>query len=552
MENETANDAGCLVLTGHHSRTRIVLMANGTGGALTLAVKQGGAGGTSVRQSPFQKLQFFSLSTLAEHGGGGAPANCALGIKNGVVTLYHYAKIYLGTPVLRLRFEPKTRGWFLLEDATGDTATGGRPLAASEDIERPPLEKLLARTGADGEASALPPPPPPRDIPAAVLPPPPEEDEFGKSLDAEEARLEFAPFATGAVPRARDVAWEEIYAGGEDEFIAGTAALTAALHEFARDGFYGIEPPTLFPERREAWGKTLACSANGRPVWFIGDLHGDFAALRLATDFARRYERARHGAPPVLFFLGDFIDDGPCSVEVVAWLLAAARGVEPATGDGTKVLAVAGNHDEALVFDEERQCFDSTVVPADFHVALNGAAGALHPFGHAALRLFRRLPRMVFLDSTVLVAHGGVPCADYLPRLRSRADLNSPEALQDFVWTRLHETLPLKTPNRRVQGPCAGYRDFNRFIALAARPEILGATPQLFLRGHDHVPDNWRHFAKYTRCKVLTVNAMCRDIRNAPDTLRQPVITRWTPAAGNAPDAPLDVTVFRLPVPPAA
>lgn len=75
----------------------------------------------------------------------------------------------------------------------------------------------------------------------------------------------------------------------------------------------------------------------------IGDIHGDLASLRLL--FERLPEL---GADDTVVFLGDYIDRGPDSAGVVAWV-RGLMATSPA-----KIVALRGNHEDAWlqVIDE--------------------------------------------------------------------------------------------------------------------------------------------------------------------------------------------------------
>jgi serine/threonine protein phosphatase 1 len=68
----------------------------------------------------------------------------------------------------------------------------------------------------------------------------------------------------------------------------------------------------------------------------VGDIHGDLAALRLL--FERLPELT---ADDTVVFLGDYIDRGPDSAGVVAWV-RAFQATSPA-----RVIALRGNHEDA-------------------------------------------------------------------------------------------------------------------------------------------------------------------------------------------------------------
>jgi len=544
-----------IVLTGSASGRRVRFLAEPDGSTLMVM-----GGGAAVGGVPLGvKFEMLELRDTA-----GAPASCAVNRDaTGAVIFYYFEKVYLATPLFRLRFDDGVGRWCLYDAAGGTEVLFERKAL----LDFPPLESLEVLLLGAGEA--LPPAVTPRAsaktgvarrprprsertnrsggddhfAPAGgALPPQSDEDPQDAPLavlDALADETQFAPFKGGA-PAIVNVGWDVLYPDGTGTFFAEFHALRADLLQFALGCSDGVTP--AFVEAMDAQ-PVVAATTGGEPVWFIGDVHGDLPALKILTDAAF----LRDGPGARVFLLGDLIDGAPFSVEVMAWTLAAARGISLA-GRTFTLSAVAGNHDDAFGFDADDGHFFSSVLPSDFHLRLNRAGADLLPFGKVVCEFFRRLPRMVVLDKTVIAAHAGFPNRDLLPLLNGWDDLASEKMLFDFVWTRLHPTLPEKLPNRRRLSPAAGSRDLDRFAALLGKPEFLGRAPSLMLRGHDHVPDNCAWFERYARCKAITLNAFCFDTRVAPETPRPLRAVRWVPAV--SPTAPLDISVFSIEPPP--
>ena len=290
------------------------------------------------------------------------------------------------------------------------------------------------------------------------------------------------------------------------------------------------------------------------PIWFIGDLHGDLGALQVLTRFAHaQNEHEGVLTPTQLFFLGDFIDGAPFSAEVVAWVMGACN----ADFDRTNlqevmenkaqfvVHAVAGNHEDGLRFvdNDTGGEFLSTVSPSSFAEELNERMrqdnGAVwKKFGIKAIEFFKTLPRMVLLDKTVMVAHGGAPHTDV--EVFNRGCLETQQALSDFVWNRLHETAPKKVPNRESHGSQQGIKDFEEFISKLAGIDDICCSPRAFIRGHDHHPGNFKHYENYKSCLVLTLNAFTINRDSYGEKFRDLAILRWLPSDAD------NMTLFRL------
>ena len=96
---------------------------------------------------------------------------------------------------------------------------------------------------------------------------------------------------------------------------------------------------TLFPKDRAAAEPSVPA---GYRVYAIGDVHG---RLDLLDDLLSRIEadlERRPRAQTLLIFLGDLIDRGPASAEVVERVRTYRR-------DGVRTVFLSGNHEEVLL-----------------------------------------------------------------------------------------------------------------------------------------------------------------------------------------------------------
>ena len=81
----------------------------------------------------------------------------------------------------------------------------------------------------------------------------------------------------------------------------------------------------------------------GTVVWAIGDIHGRHDLLRPLVEAIRADMRATDAQKKVVVFLGDYIDRGPASREVIKYLAAL-----PAD-EGVEWRFLKGNHEETMV-----------------------------------------------------------------------------------------------------------------------------------------------------------------------------------------------------------
>ena len=81
----------------------------------------------------------------------------------------------------------------------------------------------------------------------------------------------------------------------------------------------------------------------GTAVWAIGDIHGRHDLLRPLVEAIRADLRATDAQKKVVIFLGDYVDRGPDSREVIRYLAALPAG------DGVEWRFLKGNHEETMV-----------------------------------------------------------------------------------------------------------------------------------------------------------------------------------------------------------
>lgn len=236
--------------------------------------------------------------------------------------------------------------------------------------------------------------------------------------------------------------------------------------------FYGA-PEKVLRIPPEKWGRA--------EDWFLlGDIHGDFYALSNIV-------QSIHASCPdfKLVFLGDLVDRGPHPMECLWFLLSLAKKFPD------RILWLAGNHDVGVLEDKERGCFRSSVSPSEFLEHLNTVDSWTpfrRKFGQEYIELVAGLPRAVLSPDGLLMTHGGFPHTDLqksLPECQTdedrRAWLNSPQALDDFTWTRITR-YRAKIPNRVSKGCQYGFADFDAFCT--ASEGFFPATR--LVTGHDH------------------------------------------------------------------
>lgn len=168
------------------------------------------------------------------------------------------------------------------------------------------------------------------------------------------------------------------------------------------------------------------------PVYVLGDLHGNFVDLQF---FERSLWRLGPELSPSSFlFLGDFVDRGPHSVELAAYLLSL-KITNPRT-----VFLLQGNHESEAVNGD----VDHYGAAGSFRAqcaALYGDQGdAVWTAMNAA---FRQMPIAATIDKRIFCVHGGVPRAvattpagALLPKIRALTRPFEPSQLvTDLLWS---------------------------------------------------------------------------------------------------------------------
>ena len=331
-----------------------------------------------------------------------------------------------------------------------------------------------------------------------------------------------------------DLDWERIAASVTPGAVRARMRATVEQLETRLDSESGLQ--MLFDDQRanRADRAVRIAEMAEAPLWFIGDLHGDWLTLEAALALIDREAEREGNGPARIVLLGDLFDDGGYGLETLL------RVFELLLRRSTHLCLLAGNHDEALGYNGSR--FTATVSPSDFSDFLNehlahewiGRAGKL------AVRLVADAPRALFFPDGLLAAHGGFPLQDLHERLAENGDWNDPQCLIDFVWTRAHPRARKKLPNRETRGSQFGYEDFAAFCALSG---TLNRPVTHMIRGHDHVDDRYETYPAYLRTPVLTTVALSRRLARElfGPFVRVPTVARWV--RGSVPQ------VYRLHIP---
>lgn len=209
------------------------------------------------------------------------------------------------------------------------------------------------------------------------------------------------------------------------------------------------------------------------PVYVVGDLHGNL------RDLLRIFSLTSSPALSKFIFLGDYIDRGEFSVEVMIILLVAIVNFPQ------NVIMLRGNHE-----------INSINSKYGFHEQLLKIYGPESKLFEKFNNFFSFLSLSAIIDNKILCLHGGI-CPNlsisYLQNLTK--PIQDPEGIElNILWSDPILTIPDFSPSARGYGCNYGFSAISHFL----RNENL----ELLLRGHECVIRGIEHlFSK----KVYTV-----------------------------------------------
>lgn len=211
---------------------------------------------------------------------------------------------------------------------------------------------------------------------------------------------------------------------------------------FAYNGF--VHEPS--PKQMEAVGRSLLNICQDveqilaqspphpeiqSPVYTFGDIHGNFADLHYFCSNIISFGDMRF-VPLNLLFLGDYVDRGPHSVEVIAYLFSL-KVLAP-----SKVTLLRGNHEDSAV-NHDVSLYGAT----SFRYQCRQLFGELlgEEVWLRCSRVFAFLPLTASIDKKIFCTHGGLPRYtggpdNRMEMLRSR----DPPRLESFFVVPENET----------------------------------------------------------------------------------------------------------------
>jgi len=222
------------------------------------------------------------------------------------------------------------------------------------------------------------------------------------------------------------------------------------------------------------------------PLTIVGDIHG------LYHDLLRFFE---HGGPPPetnYLFLGDYVDRGPHSVEVIILLLVYNIKYPD------NFFMLRGNHECASItriygfYDDCKRRYNIQT-------------------WKRFCDLFNTLPFAALVDDKIFCVHGGLS-----PELASLAQINKivrptdmPDSgmICDFLWA---------DPDPEIRG----WAENERGVSFIFGPDVVSAFLQkhdldLVVRAHQVVEDGYEFFAERQLITVFSAPNYCGEYDNA-------------------------------------
>ncbi|MGD6808130.1 MAG: metallophosphoesterase [Candidatus Bathyarchaeia archaeon] len=197
-------------------------------------------------------------------------------------------------------------------------------------------------------------------------------------------------------------------------------------------------------------------------VLVVGDLHGDLASLKTILETSGFVAKMEKSPDACMVFLGDYVDRGPYSAEVLYVLLSLKLAFPQ------QVILLRGNHEGPK---------DLLAYPHDLPMQLQ------YRFPHNWQLIYERLFQLfdqlylgVYVEKQFLLVHGGVS-----PKIHNLNDItqagSNPELLADLLWS---------DPDDDVENVAASPRGIGVVFGEKVTRQVLDAVDaKILIRGHE-------------------------------------------------------------------
>jgi protein phosphatase len=238
-----------------------------------------------------------------------------------------------------------------------------------------------------------------------------------------------------------------------DEFLQLTEDTVSLLRSKAEQG-----------RNLRATGRLVEVPAEGEAI-VVGDLHGDLETLAQILNISRFVQKAQHGEPCLLIFLGDYGDRGTLSPEVYDVVMTLKVNFPE------RVILLRGNHEGPD---------DLLASPHDLPMLLHNKFGERSTEAYAKLKLlFGQLYNGVTIGESYVLLHGGVPSQAKSIDDVAYAHVKHPKEshLEEILWSDPEESLKGTYPSPRGAGKLFGRDVTESFL------KMINAT--MLIRGHE-------------------------------------------------------------------
>ena len=201
----------------------------------------------------------------------------------------------------------------------------------------------------------------------------------------------------------------------------------------------------------------------------VGDLHGDFTSLKKIMDKINYYEYLKSESN-ILIFLGDYIDRGKYSLEVLL-LLCSIKSIFP-----TNMFMLRGNHEAYHRFP-----FSSFDFPRELQNKYDGHGKTLYT--NTMIPFFDSLSSICEINGFCLLVHGGLPVIqdkEFFRNYKFRiSDMKTDgELLEEILWND-----PRELTDRDWQ---ISNRGLGKYFGINTTMNWINHTnTKLIIRGHE-------------------------------------------------------------------
>lgn len=194
------------------------------------------------------------------------------------------------------------------------------------------------------------------------------------------------------------------------------------------------------------------------PIIVVGDLHGNL------DDLLRIFQRNRYPPSTTYLFLGDYIDRGKYSVEIIVLLLALKVKFP------NNIYMLMGNHESKRMICKN-QIFKEECEKKISCDAFEGIK-----------RSFSLLPKAAIINNEIFCVHGGISknLMDIDKMKKYLNEKTEKKYVQDLLWNDPDEKTLEFAPNDRNVGEIFGKKPLERFLK--------NNNLKCLIRAHEFVP----------------------------------------------------------------